>query len=376
MSTPKAEKTPEQWQDDALSSILSVTLDGSNTKRQGRRCLTVVANELREEGMSALITKTTMERVLVARLEPDEVSASGIGVFDYLLGSWRAVRTVIENLSGAKGKALDASVRESRIGVLRDMQALLVSYMGLTLQVPDMFARVGRPGQRIIIDALLAESVENDSNKAVVSELLAELIKRFAEDGLPEVLTPIISELGLRSLARSNRSLLQPGFRKLLEALEVLTAYGEIAQAFVHMATFDPEECSGRRMQTGTALGIFLGFSAFPSSDEAIVQTYYADAPERSPLDCEALHAGLRNTVQFLQSALFQICDRLVRAGAEERAKLTSFTLRVLATNARRSGMQADATKVVDDGFADNLASVWLRLSEPFTNDAQLRRIA
>ncbi|KAJ2442104.1 Ubiquitin conjugation factor E4, partial [Coemansia sp. RSA 2337] len=312
MSTPKAEKTPEQWQDDALSSILSVTLDGSNTKRQGRRCLTVVANELREEGMSALITKTTMERVLVARLEPDEVSESGIGVFDYLLGSWRAVRTVIENLSGAKGKALDASVRESRIGVLRDMQALLVSYMGLTLQVPDMFARVGRPGQRIIIDALLAESVENDSNKAVVSELLAELIKRFAEDGLPEVLTPIISELGLHSLARSNRSLLQPGFRKLLEALEVLTAYGEIAQAFVHMATFDPEECSGRRMQTGTALGIFLGFSAFPSSDESIVQTYYADAPERSPLDCEALHAGLRNTVQFLQSALFQICDRLV----------------------------------------------------------------
>ncbi|KAJ2793149.1 Ubiquitin conjugation factor E4, partial [Coemansia furcata] len=41
-----------------------------------------------------------------------------------------------------------------------------------------------------------------------------------------------------------------------------------------------------------------------------------------------------------------------------------------------RSGMQADATKVVDDGFADNLAAVWLRLSEPFTNDAQLRRIA
>ncbi|KAJ2754923.1 Ubiquitin conjugation factor E4 [Coemansia pectinata] len=376
MSTPKAEKTPEQWQDDALSSILSVTLDGSNTKRQGRRCLTVVASELREEGMAALITKTTMERVLVARLEPDEVSTSGIGVFDYLLGSWRAVRMVIENLSGAKGKALDASVRESRIGVLRDLQTLLVSYMGLTLQVPDMFARVGRPGQRVIIDALLAESAENDSNKAVISELLTELIKRFTEDGLPEVLAPIISELGLRSLARSNRSLLQPGFRKLLEALEILTAHGEIAQAFVNMATFDPEECSGRRMQTGTALGIFLGFSAFPSSDESIVQTYYADAPERSPLDCEALHAGLRNTVQFLQSALFQICDRLVRAGAEERAKLTSYTLRVLATNARRSGMQADATKVVDAGFADNLASVWLRLSEPFTNDAQLRRIA
>ncbi|KAJ2642433.1 Ubiquitin conjugation factor E4, partial [Coemansia sp. RSA 1694] len=371
-----AEKTPEQWQDDALSSILSVTLDGSNTKRQGRRCLAAVASELRDEGKAALITKATMERVLVARLELDEVAASGVGVFDYLLGSWRAVRTVIDNLSGAKGKALDASVREARVGVLRDLQALLVSYMGLTLQVPDMFARVGRPGQRTIVDALLAEPADDDAAKAAVPELLVELIARFAEDGLPEVLAPIVGELGLRSLARSNRSLLQPGFRRLLEALETLTAHRELAQAFVHMTTFDPAECSGRRMQTGTALGVFLGFSAFPSADEAIVQTYYADAPERSALDCDALHAGLRNTVQFLQAALFQICDRLVRTGADERAMLTRYTLRVLATNARRSGMQADATKVVDDGFADNLACVWLRLSEPFTNDPQLRRIA
>ncbi|KAJ2890339.1 Ubiquitin conjugation factor E4, partial [Coemansia aciculifera] len=141
------------------------------------------------------------------------------------------------------------------------------------------------------------------------------------------------------------------------------------------MASFDPEECSGRRMQTGTALGAFLAFSAFPSTDASIVQTYYADAPERSSLDCDALHAGLRNTVQFMQAALFRVCDRLVRAGAEERSLFTGFTLHVLATNVQRSGMQADATKIVDDGFADNLAAVWLRLSEPFTNDAQLRRI-
>ncbi|KAJ2747151.1 Ubiquitin conjugation factor E4 [Coemansia sp. BCRC 34301] len=376
MSTPKAEKTPEQWQDDALSSILSVTLDGSNTKRQGRWFLEAVASELREEGQAALITRATMERVLVARLEPDNVAASRISVFDYLLGSWRAVRVVTENLSGAKGRALDAAVREMRVGVLRDLQALLVSYMGLALQVPDMFARVGRPGQRTIVDALLAESTDDDANKAVVPELVTELIARFAEDGLAEVLVPIVGELGLRSLARSNRSLLHPGFRKLLEALETLTGHRELARAFVHMSTFDPDECSGRRMQTGTALGVFLAFSAFPSADESILQTYYVDAAERSPVDCDALHAGLRNTVQFLQAALFQICDRLVRAGAEERVLFTRYTLRVLATNAQRSGMQADATKVVDDGFADNLASVWLRLSEPFTNDAQLRRIA
>ncbi|KAJ2908961.1 Ubiquitin conjugation factor E4, partial [Coemansia aciculifera] len=177
-----------------------------------------------------------MERVLVARLEADEVAASGVGVFGYLLSSWRAVRTVVENLSGAKGKALDAAVREERIGVLRALQALLVSYMGLALQVPDMFAQIGQPGQRIIVDALLAESGESD-----VSELLAELATRFAQDGLPDVLAPVVGELGLRALVRSNRSLLQPGFRSLLEALETLTAPRDLAQAFAHMASFDPE---------------------------------------------------------------------------------------------------------------------------------------
>ncbi|KAJ2809394.1 Ubiquitin conjugation factor E4 [Coemansia guatemalensis] len=370
----RPEKTFEQWQDDALSSVLSVTLDDANPKRSGRFYLKEVAEELREEGALALISTATLERVLVARLDEGAVVTSGSGVFEYLLNSWRAVHTVVGNLCGAKGKGLDPSVREARVQVLRNAQELLVSYMGLALQLPDMFPQTGRLGRAIIADALLADS-DSDALAGLLPDLLTQLSTRFTDDGLPEVIAPIVSELGLRALLRTNHSLLQPGFRQILAALDTLTTNSQIAQAVPHMPTFDPEDCAGRRMQTGTALGPFLALSGFPAGDESIIQVYYADAPERSRQDREALHGSLRTTVQFLQAALFEIANRLVRSGVEERKLTLQLTLRTLATNALRSGMQVDMAKVVDDGFADNLASVWLRLSEPFTNDPGLKRI-
>ncbi|KAJ2633580.1 Ubiquitin conjugation factor E4 [Coemansia sp. RSA 1290] len=369
MTTPK---THEQWQDDAFSNILSVTLDNSNPKRSSRYYLQHVAEELRSENASVLITTATFERVLVARLDESAVAASGTGVSEYLINSWRMAQTVASNLRGAKGKALDPAVREARIQALIKAQALLVSYIGLSLQIPDMFSQTGRPGQTAIVDILLTD---DNPMAELLPELLSQLATRFAGDGLPEVIAPIINELALRSLLRANRSLLQPGFRSILAALDILTANRAIAAAVPFMPIFDPEDCNGRRMQTGTALGPFLALSAFPASDETIASVYYSDAPQRSHQDCESLHMNLRTTVQFLQSALFEVVNRLVRSGADERAQTLQFSLRVLATNALRSGMQVDFTRVVDDGFADNLASVWLRLSEPFTNDAMLKRL-
>ncbi|KAJ2519882.1 Ubiquitin conjugation factor E4 [Coemansia sp. RSA 1939] len=372
------EKSFEQWQDDAFSSVLSVTLDTTNPKRSNRTSLQSVGEELRSEGLAALITTSTLERVLVARLEEGVVAGSGVSVDGYLLSSWGAIQGVVSNLSGAKGKMLDPAVRDLRIGALGEAQRLLVSYIGLSLQMPDLFSPLGQPGQRIIADALLADDSQAQSSNPLAPHLpalLDQIVARFAGDGLPDVMAPVFRELGLRMVLPSNRSLLQPGFRHILQAVETLVAYREIAQAVPHMATFDPEDCDGRRMQTSTALGAFLALSAFPGSDESITKVYYLDAPARNAQDREALHSSLRTTVQFLQASLFGIFDKLVRSGAAERDLTLRFTLRTLATNALRSGMQVDLARVVDDGFADNLAAVWLRLSEPFTGDPQLRRI-
>ncbi|KAJ2544407.1 Ubiquitin conjugation factor E4 [Coemansia sp. RSA 1822] len=347
----------------------------TNPKRSTRCYLKGVADELRSEGIAVLITTQVFERVLVARLDEDMVAASGISVFEYLVGSWQMSQTVVSNLRGAKGKALDLAVREARVKALGEAQLLLVSYMGLSLQIPDMFPQLGRSGRAIMADALLADPNANPLAEQL-PELLSQMAARFANDGLPEVIAPVISELGLRSLQRANRSLLQPGFRSILAALDTLTTNRQIAAAIPHMATFDPEDCNGRRMQTGTALGPFLALSGFPAGDESIAKVYYSDAPQRSHQDRESLHTSLRTTVQFLQSALFEIVNRLIRSGPGERTLTLQLTLRMLATNALRSGMQVDFTKVVDDGFADNLASVWMRLSEPFTNDASLSRLS
>ncbi|KAJ1963796.1 Ubiquitin conjugation factor E4 [Dipsacomyces acuminosporus] len=375
MTAPKAEKTFEQWQDDAFSSVLSLTLDNTNPKRSNRFYLKNVADELKEEGVPLLITTSTFDRVLVSRLEEANVVTNGISVLDYLLNSWRAANTVVTNLTGVKGKTLDPAIREARVFALKEAQGLLVSYMGISLQYPDMFPQFGRPGQRVVVDALLSDP-NTEPQSAMPPELLKQIIARFASDGLPDIIAPIITELGFRTILRTNHSLLQPGFRTLLEVIDNLVSYPEIAQAIPEMATFDPEDCHGRRMQTGTALGPFLALSAFPSSDPAITGEYYLDAPDRSESDRRTLHSSLRTTVQFLQSALFQVVDRLIRAGVPARTSTLQLTLRTLATNALRSGMQVDKEKVVDDGFADNLAAIWLRLSEPFTRDADLKRIA
>ncbi|KAJ1770468.1 Ubiquitin conjugation factor E4 [Coemansia sp. RSA 1813] len=370
------EKSFDQWQDDAFSSVLSVTLDNTNPKRSNRAYLQNVANELRSEGSPALITTSTLERVLIARLEESVVAASGISVSGYLINSWRSINAVVSNLSGAKGKSLDPSTRVLRITALSEAQQLLVSYIGLSLQMPELFPQLGQPGQRIIVGALLADASQADNPlTALLPVLFDQIIARFKDDCLPEVIAPIFRELGLRAVLPSNHSLLQPGFRHILQAVEALLAHGEIAQAIPHMPTFDPEDCDGRKMQTSTALGAFLALSAFPGSDESITKVYYLDAPSRSKQDREALHNSLRTTVQFLQASLFGIFDKLVRSGSPERQLTLQYTLRTLATNALRSGMQVDMTKVVDDGFADNLAAVWLRLSEPFTNDPHLKRI-
>ncbi|KAJ1784501.1 Ubiquitin conjugation factor E4, partial [Coemansia sp. RSA 2399] len=374
----KSPKSFDEWQDDAFSNVLSVTLDNTNPKRSNRVYLQSVGDELRsEEGPSAaLITTGTLERVLVARLEESAVTASGVSVCGFLINSWRSINAVVSNLSGVKGKSLDPSIRESRIAALNEAQQLLVSYIGLSLQMPELFPQLGQPGQRILVSALLADASQPENPLTpLLDVLLDQLIARFKDDGLPEVIAPVFRELGLRAALPSNRSLLQPGFRIILQAVETLMAHAEIAQAIPHMPTFDPEDCDGRKMQTSTALGVFLALSAFPGSDESIVKVYYSDAPSRSRQDNDGLHNSLRTTVQFLQSSLFGIFDKLVRSGVPERNLTLQYTLRTLATNALRSGMQVDMAKVVDDGFADNLAMVWLRLSEPFTNDPHLRRV-
>ncbi|KAJ2318630.1 Ubiquitin conjugation factor E4 [Coemansia sp. RSA 2704] len=380
MATPKPEKTFEQWQDDAFSSVLAVTLDSTNPKRKQRCYLDGVAAELRDEGAAALLTTATLERAIVARLDERAVASSGLSVFEYLAGCWCRCLAVMGNLQGARGSALDAGVRAARVQALGEAQALLVSYMGLALQLPEMFPQAGRPARALVADALVAEAgadagADSSPLQGHADALLAQLAARFAGDGLAEVLAPVVGELGLRALARANRSLLQPGFRSILGALELLTANRQCAAAIPHMPTFDPADCAGRRMQTGTALGPFLALSGFAASDEAIAQVYYADAPQRSRQDCDALHAGLRATVRVLQAAQAEVFGRLVRSGADERTLVLRLSLRTLATNALRSGMQVDFARVVDDGFADNLACVWLQLAEPFANDAALARV-
>ncbi|KAJ2778192.1 Ubiquitin conjugation factor E4 [Coemansia interrupta] len=370
--------TFEQWQDDALSSVLNVTLDNTNPKRLQRIHLADVAQELNaEDGVQALITPSTLERVLVARLDEARVAASGISVFEYLFASWQSVQGVIGNLEGAKGRALDPEMRRARVATMEAARALLVSYMGLALQIPDMFPQTGRSGRKVLGDIVLLAAEDDAKYQAVTGSWVQQIAARFADDGLEDVVAPVFSELGMRTVMQPDlHSLLRPGFRRVLEVLESLTAHPPLARSLTQTQAFDAAENAGRLVQLRSTLGPFLALSGFPSSDRSIATEYYADAPSRSKADREALHNGLRSTTQVVQTALFTVFDRLVRSSPDARSATLQYTLRTAATNAHRAAMQMDATRVVTDGFADNLAAVWTRLAEPFTQDALLKKIA
>ncbi|ORX66033.1 hypothetical protein DL89DRAFT_260541 [Linderina pennispora] len=324
-----------------------------NPKRTARYYLNGVADELTSENIPLLITlESSFERVLIARLAETAQIPGSPGTFEYMLNSWRSVSNVVGNLTGARGRALDPAVRGARVSALQGAQALLVSYMGLSLQFPDMVVpAIGRPGQKIL------------SGVALPQGLLDQIIKRFANDGLPEVLAPVFAELGLRTIDSGSAG----GAGCLRGYLRGHPADADVRpRGLQRAANADRHSARSRSCR----------LSAFPTSNPEIISNYYADAPERNREERNALHSSIRSTVQYVQGALFDVFYKLVaRSGVPARTATIQYTLRTLATNALRSGMHVDRDKVVDNGFADNLASIWLRLSEPFTRDPQLKKL-
>lgn len=92
-----------------------------------------------------------LDRIIVARLSldpteqhselPQDISNTLYTLhFDYLLTCWRTVFEIRRNTL-QRSKNLDKAVLDQRLAVLDSVKALIVSYSGLVLQMPDMFSQ-------------------------------------------------------------------------------------------------------------------------------------------------------------------------------------------------------------------------------------------
>ena len=124
-----------------------------------------------------LFTKEMVERMILARLAiPEDQRPRGSEEpthFTYLLGVYERAFAEEKRISGAKEA-------EPKLAVLREAKTFAVSYSGLVIQMPDMFAsETGVAGSTVLTDKLLSESL--------MPEFFAAFVDRFKDDGLGDV---------------------------------------------------------------------------------------------------------------------------------------------------------------------------------------------
>ena len=92
------------------------------------------------------------DRLLIARLSREEEDATEPS-WDFLLGAW--TRCLGEEDAARRTFAGDAATGTRAQSALRETRMLLVSYMGLVIQMPDMFPRGAKCGQSVSAQALV-----------------------------------------------------------------------------------------------------------------------------------------------------------------------------------------------------------------------------
>ncbi|PWZ00389.1 hypothetical protein BCV70DRAFT_94686 [Testicularia cyperi] len=234
----------EQWQHAAVSSIFNVTLDRSEAQSSSwhKVYLKDLAAELASEngGSVPALSASVADQILISRLSLDPsahvmtddaeqltVLASlpkGQTSFDYLVASWKHAKTQEAQVR----KTLSPSDQPKALAALQEIRELLVSYIGLVLQTPDMFPNATKPnaisvGPLALVPSLTKTStasssfgISSSSSSSLgsnvdltrdfelvepedLSSFLGELANRFGDgEGLDEILGPAFCELTRR----------------------------------------------------------------------------------------------------------------------------------------------------------------------------------
>jgi ubiquitin conjugation factor E4 B len=123
--------------------------------------------------------------------------------FHYLLGAWKRAAEMSRNIRPDRDKQANA-----KIEILKEIRRLCVSYAGLSIMMPDMFADA--PRETDLCSYLLQDIY---TEVKLPEEFLHELAKRFYDDGLVEVIgstiTGISEEIASLKFNENYRSVLR-----------------------------------------------------------------------------------------------------------------------------------------------------------------------
>ncbi|KAH9819920.1 ubiquitin elongating factor core-domain-containing protein [Melampsora americana] len=385
---------PEQlkkWEHDFLSHIFKITLKNSiaSQSQWTQTYLPELERELEDESQNSTeqLSMEIADRLLIARLSLDSSSMTDDPImatiyaslpnqspFEYLSSCW--IRTIEER---SKVLASKSSVPE-RLQLIDQAKNLIISYTGLAMQDPSMFPNNKTPPEDMFMQLcnLLTNPPPSHPLTPHIWLFIHELTQRFQDDGLEDIIGPVISHISLQNNLRM--ALWHLGGHEWRAPVRILVDLMEL-KPIAKMVTRLPEwlpstpnMLNGKSLEVFCLLGPVLALSTFPDRAPVIAEEYFKNSKERPRSDLDSATTSLQQTLNSLHLSLYTIFDRIVRAGPEPRESVLQFWAQVIQLNLKRAAMQVDPAIVSSDGFIINTQAVLLQFAGPFL-DPQFSKI-
>lgn len=227
-------------------------------------------------GSSNLLSMEVTDRILISRLSLDPNSMTDDPImatvyaslpqespFEYLTLSWlRAIEQ--------RSKVITAtSSAQDRLRVVDRARELIISYIGLTMQDPDMFPNSKSPESGAIqLINLLTRPAPSHPLTPHIWTLVYELAHRFEGDGLEEIIGPVISQIALdNNLRLSKWHVGGHEWRVPVRVLGDLMEVKPIAKMVSNLKEWmpiDQRQPGGKQIEFFWLLGPVLALSTFP----------------------------------------------------------------------------------------------------------------
>ncbi|KAI8898611.1 ubiquitin elongating factor core-domain-containing protein [Globomyces pollinis-pini] len=365
-----------EWEHIICDSVLTVAL----TNQPNKIFIQSVAEELQNENRELQMISEHWERILYARLTLSENNSSDMPVlFDYLVQAWIRINVRIQNLTKLcqdQSTIEVTSVATRRLEKLKEFSALTMNYTSLVIHpdMIDMFPQNHSFGAGYW-GAQMAQL--DDIESKYPREFVIAFIKRFADEGLAEILNSTVKSI--LTVMRSKR--IYDNHQNCFRAFTFLISFKEFAELIPTFNDWNPDFANARSVEFLSILGPLLSqTSIFPDSDPALADRYfggdgtYPDSmfePDGRGLGSRNLGnvnsamMSLRDASNLVQMNLHSIFLSLIKTGPAAKEKVLSYLWRVLTLNAKRGQLQVNRIEVSTDGYMHNLLQVCKKLSEP-----------
>ncbi|KAI9339915.1 ubiquitin elongating factor core-domain-containing protein [Obelidium mucronatum] len=391
-----ANATPAAWTHQTLAFVFHVELNEAAAAQKGAVFLAALAQELTQEGLGTTLLAADMtDRIIHARLSRPENAlsvshASNPPLFDYLVGAWKRCREAHRRILSLAEKASSASgidaaqfktLVETRVNFLLSTKELIVSYSGLVVNpdVMDMFPQsdeITKQGAGYIASKLLLDGFAAEEQLPL--EFLNEFTARFENDGLAEIMGPVINSV----TASMRFQDITTDYMTPIRAFGTLVSNKAIASVLISMPNYLPPNTAARTFELLTILGpYFAKPCVFNDEQGKVGQTYFAsgnafaetsnhdregqDIGSRNFGDVESAMTNLRGTISAVQTSLHGLAMSLIKSGPTFREAVLKFFAEAITVNHARGRMQVDPKTVGTDGFLFNIGKVCLQLADP-----------